>query len=100
MGVQGPGDRAPALFDDFQGKLTCFGLILEFAGRARQPSLSVVALRRYVRAVGNVPDIRLGQAISLEQFPSAAISKATIDGIHFYHIYYRILFTNFMPDLH
>jgi hypothetical protein len=75
MGIQGPGNRAPALLDDFLGKSARFGFIPEFAGRARQPALSVIALRRYVRAVGNVPDKWLGQAISLEQFPSAAISE-------------------------
>ena len=75
VGIQGPRNRAPALFDDLLGKLARFGFILEFAGRASEPALSVVALRRYVRAIGNIPDIRLGQAISLEQFPSAAISE-------------------------
>jgi hypothetical protein len=46
MGIQGPGDRAPALFDDLLGKLARFGFILEFTGRANQPALAVVALRR------------------------------------------------------
>lgn len=75
MGIQCPGNRAPALFDDFLGKSARFGFILEFARRAGEPSLSIVALRRYVRAVGNVPDEWLGQAIGLEEFPSDAISE-------------------------
>jgi hypothetical protein len=100
MGIQGPCDRAPALLDDFLGKLACFGFILEFAGRARQPALSVLALRRYVRTVGNVPDIRFGQAISLEQFPSATISEGNHRRDPFLLFYYKILFTNFIPDLH
>src|SRR5665811_2493034 len=49
MGIQGPGNRAPTLLDDLPGKLARFGFILEFAGRASQPALSVVALRRYIR---------------------------------------------------
>jgi len=75
MGIEGPGNRAPALLDDLLSKLARFGFILEFAGGARKLALSIVALRCYVRAIGNVPDKWLGQAISLEQFPNAAISE-------------------------
>ena len=76
IGIQGPGNRAPALLDHLLGKLLRFGFRLEFAGRANEPALSIVALWRYVRAVGNVPDIGLSQAISLEQFPRAATLEA------------------------
>ena len=37
MGIQGPGNRAPALLDHLLGKLLRLGFRLEFAGRASGP---------------------------------------------------------------
>jgi hypothetical protein len=64
MGIQGPGNRAPALLDHLLGKLLRFGFRLEFAGRASGPALSIVALGRDVRTIGNVPDIGICQVLN------------------------------------
>ena len=75
MGIQGPGNRTPAVLDDLLGKLPRIDFSLEFAGRANAPALCVVALGHYVRTVRNVPDIGLYQALNLEQVERAATSK-------------------------
>ena len=64
MGIQGPGNRAPALLDHLLGKLLRFGFRLEFAGRTSGPALSIVALGRDVRTIGNVPDIGICQVLN------------------------------------
>jgi hypothetical protein len=61
MGIQGPSNCAPAILDYLFGKLLGLGFCLEFAGRASGPALSIVALGRNVRTIGNVPDIVISQ---------------------------------------
>ena len=65
MGIQGPGNRAPALLDHLLGKLLRFGFRLEFSGCTNASTL-LIALGRDVGTVGNVPDIRLCQAPTIE----------------------------------
>jgi hypothetical protein len=80
------------------GKLAGFGFILEFTSRTSQPALSIVTLRRYVRTIGNVPDIRLSQAITLEQFPTDAISEGNHRRVsnHTIEIFLQISFLIFI----
>ena len=78
MWVQGAGDRAPALLDDLLGELLGLGFRLELPGRANRPALLMLALGHDVGTVGNVPDIRVGQANSLEHVQHAFLpQKAT-----------------------
>jgi hypothetical protein len=74
MGIQGPGNRAPAVVDHLLGKLPRLGFVLEFAGRANRPALPV-ALGRDIRTIGNVPDIVIYQMLILEKAPRAVHLK-------------------------
>jgi len=66
MGIQGPRNSAPAILDNLQGKLLRLGFRLEFAGRASGPALSIVALGRDVRTIGNVPGIVICQVLNFQ----------------------------------
>jgi len=67
--IQGAGNRGPALPDNFRGKLLRVGFRLEFSGRADESTLAVFPPGSYVRAIGNVPNLGVSQAICLEDFP-------------------------------
>jgi hypothetical protein len=83
MGIQSPGNRAPALLDHFLGKPPRFGFILEFSGRANDV-IAVFALRRYIRTIGNVPDIAPGHVIGLKQVQHLLPRKAVLDAIIYF----------------
>jgi hypothetical protein len=57
MWIQGPGNYAPAFLDHLLSKLLRLGFRLEFTRRASRPALSIVALGRDIRTIGNVPNI-------------------------------------------
>jgi energy-coupling factor transporter ATP-binding protein EcfA2 len=66
MRIQGASNCAPALLDDFLGELFRLGFCLEFSGCADASTLAVLPPGPYVRAIGNVPNVGLSQAIGLE----------------------------------
>ena len=74
MGIQGSGNRAPAVADHLLGKLPRLGFVLEFTGRASGPALPVVALGRDIRTIRNVPNIVICQVLILEKAPRAVSS--------------------------
>jgi hypothetical protein len=81
MRIEGTRNSAPALLDDLVGKLPRVGLDLKGAGRASEWSVLVLTPWRYVRTVGNVPNIVFGQAISPEDAQSTLPLVATMSAI-------------------
>ena len=82
MGIQGPGNRAPAVVDHLLGKLPRLGFVLEFTGRASGPALPIVALGRDIRTIGNVPNIVICQVLILEKAVARVFSFLTIQCGH------------------
>jgi len=74
MGIQGPGNRAPAFVDNPLGKLPRLGFVPEFTGRASGPALPVVAPGRDIRTIGNVPNIVICQVFIPETTARAVTS--------------------------
>ena len=57
MGIQGPSNGAPTLLDHLLSKLLRLSFRLKSASRTNRPALSIAALGRNVRTIGNVPSI-------------------------------------------